>query len=107
MALADGVPINSEILIQELMMTRAVQPKEEREVGKVAWKDGTKGHDDCLMAYAIALMVRDERFYVHDPMAEEKRTPVSLQEKAWAAADARHGVKNRWKQGPRRSRGGY
>lgn len=95
-AIADGSTIHSQNLLAELMMTRSVQAQEEREVGKPVRKNVTRGHDDCMIAWAIGLMVRDQRHYVAAEDDVKKMRPASLQEQAWAKVDQREGRKGKW-----------
>lgn len=103
LALANGVPIRSEVLLREFLNIRFAQSKEVKEAGKTNWKAVCRGHDDAHDAYAIALCVRDERYVA--PRGPKERTPEprTLQEIAWARARER----NRAEEAPRRVYDGY
>lgn len=96
LALDDGCEIPDLELLEELKGQRydRVKPGMTRQG---APKMVAEKHDDQVMAYAVALMVRDTA-WVAGQLRTEKAPPQNETERFWARREAAEAMRNRWRR---------
>lgn len=90
-ALAGEAKIYSTQLLEELLGIRFERKKDSlRAAGASQWKTVTRTHDDCMVAYGIALCVRDAIYFegrVEEVTPQREGSPLQLE--AWRRNEER------------------